>query len=82
MTDHPDWLAPGSNVVVVRRSVGGRSVVHRRDGVVRRQTKTLVILVDGDRFKAVQHGFRSFHYAMAPPYLDYITTLEPADWTE
>lgn len=71
---HPDWLAVGEQVVVQRGH--GRSVKHSMERTVARHTRTLVILDNGDRFKA-QHVNGSVVYVLAPAYLDYWTRLEP-----
>ncbi len=73
MSGHPEWLAVGAEVEVIRST--GRLIMHRKRATVARHTKTLVILDDGDRFKRNRYGFNSESYEMTPPYLDYRTRL-------
>ncbi len=69
---HPAWLAVGQPVEQIRRL--GRSVAWRKTATVVRQTKTLVVLDNGTKFKLTWGG----NYAEAPKYLDYITVIRPA----
>lgn len=71
MSEHPEWLAVGERVLVVRRH--GHSVSWRHEATIARHTKTSVVLDNGDRF-ALKWG----DYQETPKYLDYTTTLEPA----
>ena len=67
---HPDWLAVGREVEVVRRL--GHSVAQRHRTVVTRHTATSVVVDGGDRFQAKWSG-----YHLVPKYLDYTTELRP-----
>jgi hypothetical protein len=76
MGEHPDWLAVGSTVRVVRRT--GSSINHEHRATVARHTATRVILDNGERFKPQRYGFNGpVHYEMTPQYLDYVTELVP-----
>ena len=72
---HPDWLAVGSKVEVVRGSL--RSITHRHTAQVLRHTKTLVVLDTGERFKGVTIGHNNVAYEMIPRYINYRTWLQP-----
>jgi len=73
LSPHPDWLAIGSEVQVVRRFF--HSIAWREDVTVVRHTKTLVIVrtKSGEewRFKSSRWD----GYYLTPKYLDYITEL-------
>lgn len=73
--NHPEWLAVGATVTVVRGH--GRSIAHQSAHKVVRQTKTLVILDNDDRFKPRRYAYNGIvQYEMTPAYLDYWTRLE------
>lgn len=75
-TMHPDWLAVGARVEIIR-SHGRSVVVWRRTATVVRHTKTTVVLDNGDRFKRAR--FTPDEYVLTPPYLDYRTYLRPSE---
>ena len=76
-TTHPEWLAVGSRVEVVRMFGFGRSIVSRYTATVVRHTKTTVVLDDGARFKRARYS--PDEYVLTPPYLDYRTYLRPSE---
>lgn len=75
MSEHPDWVAVGATVEVIRSH--GRSVTHRRTATVARHTNMLVVLDSGERFRRVSQ-FSSDDYELTPRYIDYRTWLAPA----
>lgn len=76
VSDHPEWAAVGAEVEVMRGH--GRGAQHRRQHTVARHTRTLIVLDNGDRFKARTYGYNGrVQYEMTPAYLDYWTRLEP-----
>ena len=71
MSDHPDWLSVGSPVEIIRSL--GQSRIPPRSAIVERQTKTLIILNTGERFK--KDTWRPETYVLTPAYRDYRTIL-------
>lgn len=73
MSEHPEWLAVGREVVAEQRL--GRSVAWRREGTVTSHTKTQVVVQyangGGARFRRKSDGW----YVEVPKYLDYTTAL-------
>ena len=72
----PAWPKEGSSVSVTRRSRSG--VVHNRHeaGVIRRTPKR-VIVAHGRVFR-----WRWGRWELTPPYLDYVTNIDPPEADE
>lgn len=74
---HPDWLAVGKKVDVVRRL--GRSISFRKTVKVVRHTVTSVVVGYGSDGLGTQERYsaKGTQYVLSPKYIDYHTTLEP-----
>lgn len=80
MGEHPEWVAVGAEVRMVRTLGSGR-IDHERVGTVTRQTKTQVIVDGVYRFKRFER-YGKVHYVEVPRYMHTTTTLKPKESTD